>query len=109
MTNPKSKNQKHKWNNWLLLLAVVALSAAPLVLLKDAEFGGADGKAQEAIKEIQPKYEPWFNSIIQISSSEVQSLLFAVQAAAGAGVIGYVIGLYKGRSEQQKNHHENSD
>ncbi|MGJ5673831.1 MAG: energy-coupling factor ABC transporter substrate-binding protein [Nostochopsis sp.] len=109
MTHSKSKSQKHKWNNWLLLLAVVALSATPLVVLKDAEFGGADGKAQEAIKEIQPKYEPWFNSLIQISSPEVQSLLFAVQAAAGAGVIGYVIGLYKGRSEQQNYHNENSD
>ncbi|KOP22730.1 cobalt transporter [Hapalosiphon sp. MRB220] len=109
MTHSKSKNPKHKWNNWLLLLAVVALSATPLVVLKDAEFGGADGKAQEAIQEIQPKYEPWFNSLIQISSSEVQSLLFAVQAAAGAGVIGYVIGLYKGRSEQQNHHNENSD
>ncbi|MER3491058.1 MAG: energy-coupling factor ABC transporter substrate-binding protein [Mastigocladus sp. ERB_26_2] len=109
MTHTKSKNQKFKWNNWLLILAVVALSATPLVLLKDAEFGGADGKAQEAIKEIQPKYEPWFNSLIQISSSEVQSLLFAVQAAAGAGVIGYVIGLYKGRSEQQNRRNENSD
>ncbi|WP_315790989.1 energy-coupling factor ABC transporter substrate-binding protein [Fischerella sp. JS2] len=109
MNNPKSKIQKPKWNNWLLLLAVVALSATPLMVLKDAEFGGADGKAQEAIKEIQPKYEPWFNSLIQISSSEVQSLLFAVQAAAGAGVIGYVIGLYKGRSEQQNHRNENSD
>ncbi|WP_026731153.1 energy-coupling factor ABC transporter substrate-binding protein [Fischerella sp. PCC 9605] len=104
-----TKIQNHKWNNWLLLLAVVALTVTPLVLLKDAEFGGADGKAQEAIEEIQPEYKPWFNSLIQISSTEVQSLLFAVQAAAGAGVIGYVIGLYKGRSERQNHHNENSD
>lgn len=104
-----TKIQNHKWNNWLLLIAVVALTVTPLVLLKDAEFGGADGKAQEAIEEIQPEYKPWFNSLIQISSTEVQSLLFAVQAAAGAGVIGYVIGLYKGRSEQQNHHNENSD
>ncbi|MCP6759791.1 MAG: energy-coupling factor ABC transporter substrate-binding protein [Fischerella sp. CENA71] len=109
MTHSKSKNKKYTWNNWLLLLAVVALSATPLVVLKDAKFGGADSKAQEAIQEIQPQYEPWFNSLIQISSSEVQSLLFAVQAAAGAGVIGYVIGLYKGRSEKQNHHNENSD
>ncbi len=104
-----TKIKNHKWNNWLLLLAVVALTVTPLVLLKDAEFGGADGKAQEAIEEIQPQYKPWFNSLIQISSTEVQSLLFAVQAAAGAGVIGYVIGLYKGRSERQNHHNENSD
>lgn len=49
MTNPK-------WNNWLLVLAVVVLTVAPLVLIKGAEFGGADGQAEEAIKEIQPQY-----------------------------------------------------
>ncbi|MEA5573942.1 energy-coupling factor ABC transporter substrate-binding protein [Calothrix sp. UHCC 0171] len=92
---------KNKSNNWLLVLAVVALAVAPLILLKNAEFGGADGKAQEAIQEIHPQYKPWFNPIIEIESSEVQSLLFAVQAAMGAGVIGYVIGLYKGRNESK--------
>ncbi len=109
MTNPKSKIQKHRWNNWLLLLAVVALSVIPLMLIQDAEFGGADGQAEEAIKEIQPQYQPWFNSLIELPSGEVESLLFAVQAAAGAGVIGYVIGLYRGRSEQQNHRNENSD
>ncbi|MCX7593464.1 MAG: energy-coupling factor ABC transporter substrate-binding protein [Fischerella sp.] len=104
-----TKIQNHKWNNWLLLLAVVALTVTPLVLLKDAEFGGADGKAQEAIEEIQPEYKPWFNSLIELPSGEVESLLFSVQSAAGAGVIGYVIGLYKGRSERQNHHNENSD
>jgi cobalt/nickel transport protein len=92
---------KNKSNNWLLVFTVIFLAVTPLVILKSAEFGGADGKAQEAIKEIKPEYEPWFNPIIEIKSSEVQSLLFAVQAATGAGVIGYVIGLYKGRSESK--------
>lgn len=105
MTN----NQNPKWNNWLLLLAVVVLTVTPLVFIKGADFGGSDDKAKSAIKEIQPEYKPWFESLIQLPSTEVQSLLFCVQAAAGAGVIGYVIGLYKGRSEQQQNHNENSD
>ncbi|MBD2778606.1 energy-coupling factor ABC transporter substrate-binding protein [Iningainema tapete] len=103
MTNPKSKIQNPKFNNWLLLLAVVGLVVAPLVLIKGTEFGGADGKAESAIKEIQPEYKPWFNSVIELPGGEVESLLFSVQAAAGAGVIGYVIGLYKGRSERNEN------
>ena len=100
---------KPKSNNWLLVLAVVGLAAAPLVFVKGAEFGGADGKAQKVIEEVNPQYQPWFNPLISIESGEVQSMLFAVQAAIGAGVIGYVIGLYKGRSELQKQENENSD
>ncbi|MBG1264304.1 energy-coupling factor ABC transporter substrate-binding protein [Nostoc commune] len=90
-------------SNWLLLLGVVVLAVAPLVLIKGAEFSGADGQAEEAIKEIQPEYKPWFNPLVELPSGEVESLLFSVQAAAGAGVIGYVIGLYKGRSQHQRN------
>jgi cobalt/nickel transport protein len=97
-----------KWNNWLLLLAVVVLTVTPLIVKQGSEFGGADGQAEEAIKEIQPQYKPWFNPLIELPGGEVESLLFAVQAAAGAGVIGYVIGLYKGRSELSKKENENS-
>ena len=97
------KQSKKGLSNWLLLLGVVVLAVAPLVLIKGAEFSGADGQAEDAIKEIQPEYKPWFNPLIQLPSGEVESLLFSVQAAAGAGVIGYVIGLYKGRSQHQRN------
>lgn len=96
-----------KSHNWLLVLAVVALAIAPLVFVK-GDYGGADGKAEEAITELQPQYKPWFNSLIELPGGEVESLLFAVQAGLGAGVIGYVIGLYKGRSEQRRKD-ENSD
>ncbi|MBD2531480.1 energy-coupling factor ABC transporter substrate-binding protein [Nostoc flagelliforme FACHB-838] len=97
------KQSKKGLSNWLLLLGVVVLAVAPLVLIKGAEFSGADGQAEDAIKEIQPEYKPWFNPLIQLPSGEVESLLFSVQAAAGAGVIGYVIGLSKGRSQHQRN------
>ncbi|MBD1939772.1 energy-coupling factor ABC transporter substrate-binding protein [Microcoleus sp. FACHB-68] len=90
--------QKQKaWDNWLLILGVVFLAAMPLILVKNSEFGGADGQAEEAIQEVQPDYKPWFEPVVELPGGEVESLLFAVQAAAGAGVIGYVIGLYRGR------------
>ncbi len=40
--------------------------------------------------------------MIKPSGGEVETFLFAVQAAIGAGVTGYILGLYKGRSEKQK-------
>ncbi len=98
-----------KLNNWLLLLAVVVLAVAPVVFIKGAKFSGSDDQAKSKIQELQPGYKPWFNSLIELPSGEVESLLFSVQAATGAGVIGYVIGLYKGRTEERKKYNENSD
>jgi cobalt/nickel transport protein len=95
-----------KWSNWLLLVAVIILAVAPLLFVRGAEFGGADGQAEEAIKEIQPQYQPWFKPLIEPPSGEVEGLLFASQAALGAGVIGYAIGLYRGRTLYSRKNRE---
>lgn len=87
--------------NWWIVLTVVTLAVLPLIFVK-GEYGGADGEAEAAITEIQPDYEPWFGSLIELPSGEVESFLFATQAAIGAGVVGYVIGLYKGRAQERR-------
>jgi cobalt/nickel transport protein len=78
--------------NWLLVLAVVALAAIP-VLFVQGEFGGSDGLAEQAITESHPDYRPWFSSIYEPPSGEIESGLFALQAAIGAGVLGYYFGV----------------
>lgn len=88
-----------KLQNWLLVLGVVVLAIAP-VLFVQGEFGGADGQAEEAIGELQPTYEPWFGAVFEPPSGEIESLLFVSQAALGAGVVGYVIGWYRGRRDR---------
>jgi cobalt/nickel transport protein len=93
---------RKSWNNWFLVLGVLVLAIAPLILIRGAEFGGADGKAESAIQEVNPNYKPWATPIFEPASGEIESLLFSVQAGLGAGVIGYVIGLYRGRQEQRK-------
>lgn len=98
----QSSQSNNGWNNWLLILAVVALAVAPIIFLRGAEFGGADGEAEEAITEVKPDYKPWFTPVFEPPSGEIESLLFSSQAALGAGLIGYAIGLYRGRSEKQK-------
>lgn len=85
--------------NIVLFLFVILLAIIPLFLQKDAEFGGSDGQAEEAIGEIAPKYEPWFHSIWEPPSGEIESLLFSLQAAVGAIIIGYVIGFGRARKK----------
>ncbi|MFB0845435.1 energy-coupling factor ABC transporter substrate-binding protein [Paenibacillus oleatilyticus] len=86
--------------NILLLAAVVLLAVLPLLFV-NGEFGGADGAAEEMIKTIQPSYEPWFSSLLE-PPAETESMLFALQAAIGAGFIGYVIGLFRGKASKSK-------
>lgn len=85
--------------NWYLAIAVVTLTIIPLIFVR-GEYGGADGQAEEAISEIHPTYEPWFEPFFEPASGEIESLLFSSQAAIGAGIIGYAIGLYKGRNQK---------
>lgn len=88
--------------NLLLLAIVVLLAIIPIIFLKDAEFGGADGEAEEAITEIATDYEPWFESIWEPPSGEIESLLFVLQAAIGAAIIGYFVGFMRGRARDTK-------
>lgn len=78
--------------NLILIIIVVFISIVPLVSLKNAEFAGADGLAETAILEVSPDYKPWFSPIFEPASGEIESLLFALQAALGAGVVGFVLG-----------------
>lgn len=85
--------------NIILLVLVIALAVVPLITIKDAGFSGADGKAEEAISEINANYKPWFKPVWEPPSGEIESLLFSLQAAVGAGFIGYFIGLSKGKKK----------
>lgn len=90
-TNTKSMNKK----NTILFLLAVALITIPLLINPGAEYGGADGQAEGIINQINPGYEPWFNSLYEPPSGEIESLLFSTQAALGAGIIGYYLGSIK--------------
>ncbi|GAA0230558.1 energy-coupling factor ABC transporter substrate-binding protein [Metaclostridioides mangenotii] len=90
-----TKFKSKKKTNLILLVLVVLIAVVPLLFNSGAEFGGADGEAEGLITEINPDYEPWFGSLYKPASGEIESLLFSVQAALGAGVIGYFLGKRK--------------
>lgn len=85
-----------------LIVLIMILAAAPLVLRAGSEFGGADMQAEAVVKQIDPGYTSWAKPLIQLPSGEVESLLFALQAALGAGFIGYYLGKTKSTKNAKK-------
>lgn len=95
----KSTNNNLFKKNLILAVIVVVIAVIPLVFLKNAEFAGADAQAEEAITQIDENYKPWFSPIWEPPSGEIESLLFALQAAIGSGVVCYFFGYSKGKSK----------
>lgn len=95
----KSSSKK---NLWLILIAIVIV-LVPLIFMGGSEFGGADDQAEDVIAEIDPDYEPWFESLWEPPSGEIESLLFSLQVAIGAGAFGYILGMMKGKKKVADN------
>lgn len=85
--------------------AIVLLTVLPLwcALEPAPAFGGADERARQAIGSIAPHYQPWFAPVFEPASGEIASLLFALQAAVGAGVIGFWLGMSVARERAARN------
>ena len=97
--------------NIILTLLAVTIVGAPLWLLrgKGHDFAGADSKAQAAITDNNPGYKPWFSSIWRPPSQEVETLLFALQAAIGSGVLCYYFGYTRGRAQGRRTKSQGED
>lgn len=93
-------------NKGILAIVLIALciiiAVVPLITIKDSEFGGADGEAEGVIEKINPDYEPWAESIIELPGGETESLLFCIQAAIGGIVLGGGFGFLIARSKYSK-------
>ncbi|MFV9629746.1 MAG: energy-coupling factor ABC transporter substrate-binding protein [Methanosarcinales archaeon] len=93
----------------LMLIAVLIVSVQPICLAQEEVveeeeeevWGGADGEAGDQIIVINPDYEPWFESIWEPPSGEIESMLFSLQAAIGALIIGLFFGYYYALKKQE--------
>lgn len=84
--------------------AVLLLGALPLWVIEpgEAAFQGSDQQAQAEISRLAPDYQPWAKPLFTPPGSEIESLLFALQAALGAGLLGYWLGRATARAEFRK-------
>lgn len=90
-------NHKHYY---VLGFAIVAAMMVVAILLNPtSEFGGTDDGGGDVIEEIDPDYEPWFNSIWE-PSGELSTLFFCLQTAIGSLIIGYFIGINRQKGSQ---------
>lgn len=86
----------------VLILIVIGLVVTPLYLYNGQEdvFGGSDDSASSVIED--NGYKPWFNSIWEPPSGEIESLIFALQAAIGALIIGFILGYWRGSLKREE-------
>ncbi len=108
--NPANQShRKHGVSWWVVavlvavLVAIFALSfsLAPKAAEGEEAFAGTDSVVTEVLEE--QGVEPWFDPFFEPDSGEVESGLFALQAAVGAGVLGFVLGNLYGRSKEREN------
>ena len=84
---------KKTWLLFLaLLLAAALLAALPLALIPDSDFAGADGAAEEVVQTLDPEYAPIAEPLLEPPGGVTECLLFCLQAALGAGVLGFAFG-----------------
>ena len=93
-----------KHENIILAIIVVVILVVPLAMYSglgedQGYFGGSDDQGSDGVSETG--YEPWFNSFWVPPSGEIESLLFAVQAAIGAIIIGYFFGYWRGQGKEE--------
>lgn len=79
-----------KTAKWMIVMlaAVLLIVFTPLVVLRDADFGGSDDAGSEMVEEITGEaYEPWAVPVLEQFlggelPGEVESLLFAFRPAS---------------------------
>jgi cobalt/nickel transport protein len=88
---------------WIAVTAV-ALAVWPLLggTGTGADFEGTDALAEELALRISPDYRPWARPLLGPPSAEVQTMLFSVQAALGAGVAGFALGRISARKRDSR-------
>lgn len=94
------------WVTWTIIAGIAAIAVMPLANGAadhlEEPFTGADARAEETVEEVAPGYEPWFDPFYEAPSPEIESGLFALQAAIGAGIIGYVLGAVRTRNRLRR-------
>ena len=91
----------------VLLVICILLAAIPVLVLRDAQFGGSDDAGSQMIEEIDEDYVPWFTPVLENRiggelPGEVESLFFCIQTGIGVGIIAFFMGRFVERKKWMK-------
>jgi cobalt/nickel transport protein len=93
-----------KYTGEIIAVVIILICAGAFLLVNAGaphEWIGSDEQAETAIQELSGGYEPWAIPLFVPPSGEIESLLFSIQAALGALVIGFFFGYYyRGRKTE---------
>ena len=98
--------EQSRWITPVLVALLVILFAMPFALAPrptspdEEAFGGTDAAVTTMLE--QGGTEPWFDPVFEPGSGEIESGLFGLQAALGAGVLGYALGNLRGRKVERE-------
>ncbi len=97
----EKKNQKYVYVAGFAIIAAMVFCTLAIGAMDGSEFGGSDDEGSSVIEEVSDNFTgPWWNGIWGDYElpSETESMLFALQAAIGAIIIGFFIGyVYRGK------------
>jgi cobalt/nickel transport protein len=97
---------------WLEIITVAAIVVFAILFLVqnaliqgtlkpgDQAYTGSDEAATKIINETG--YQRWATPLWEPPSSEIESLIFSLQAAIGSVIIGYFFGYYRGKKDGEK-------
>jgi len=93
---PKQK-VKMKYLYILIIGLVLAIFIMPFVINADKDFSGTDGQAPDQISS--SGYTPWIEPLGYVPDATGEIVLFSLQVAIGASIIGYFVGYLRAKPE----------
>ena len=85
----------------IMLLIIITLIAYPLIFeSKAVSVPSSDDQGPAWI--LSTGYVPWVHPIWTPPNSDIEAGLFALQAALGAGIMGYIFGIWHAQARMRK-------
>ena len=95
-----SQHKKINMKHILIVAVVIVLFIVPFLINQNAEFGGTDGQGPDAIEE--SGYVPWINPMAYQPDDLGERLLFSLQVAIGAVILGFYVGHETAKGKNKK-------
>jgi cobalt/nickel transport protein len=86
---------KNKYWYLLIIGLVLAIFIVPFMINADKDFGGTDGQGPDQISS--SGYTPWIEPLGYVPDATGEIVLFSLQVAIGAVIIGYFVGYLRAK------------